>query len=350
MADIEKINIALSNKCDLLLDKFNIKYYRNYNRLTCACPVHDGDNPNAFCLYTDGKYQQGNWKCWTNNCQEQYGSTMIGLIVGVLSRLQKKQIGLYTALNWAKEFLNDNTEDIVLTSKQNRRTIIQKDSWFKECSRSEMRNRLIIPASYYIRRGYYPQTLNFFDIGLYTTKGNPLYMRVVTPIYDNEGKNVIGVVGRTTQPKCSKCNLYHFENRKCPTNNLEIVWAQKWLHNKGFNKRLYLYNYWNAKDYIIKTKTVNIVEGPGDIWRLWEAGVFNSVGIFGVNLTQEQSDLLKVIGVETLNILTDNDKAGLEAKNKIREKYNHLYNINNITIGKKDIGEMSISEIKALKL
>ena len=62
----------------------------------------------------------------------------------------------------------------------------------------------------------------------------------------------------------------------------------KWRHNKDFKTQEHLYNMWFAKEFIQSTRTAIIVESPGNVWRLEEAGIHNSVAIFGTNLSIKQ--------------------------------------------------------------
>ena len=78
--------------------------------------------------------------------------------------------------------------------------------------------------------------------------------RVVVPIYD-ENNNYVACIGRAV-----------YQNMQ-----------PKWLHSKGFKKSSYLYGYNVAKDDIMKKGTIVLVEGQGDVWRMHEAGVTNTV-------------------------------------------------------------------------
>ena len=46
-------------------------------------------------------------------------------------------------------------------------------------------------------------------------------------------------------------------------------------------------------------------------------------------------------------VITDNDKAGIEAKEKIKKQCQRSFNLFFPDISKKDIGEMSIEEVRS---
>jgi DNA primase len=119
----------------------------------------------------------------------------------------------------------------------------------------------------------------------------------------------------------------------------------KWKHSTGFRAEETLYNYWYAKDFIKKSGVVIVVESPGNVWRLEESGIHNSVAIFGSNLGDKQKMLLDISGAMTIITIMDNDDAGKKAAAQIQKKCERTYNIKNIDIGYSDIGEMTIEQI-----
>ena len=79
---------------------------------------------------------------------------------------------------------------------------------------------------------------------------------------------------------------------------------------------------------------------------MFEAGVENSVGLFGKDISHYQRDKLLKAGVTTLVVLTDNDQAGRESKIKIKRQYNRLFTLKFPKMSRKDIGDMSIDMIQ----
>ena len=94
--------------------------------------------------------------------------------------------------------------------------------------------------------------------------------RAVVPVYDNNRQYMIGCTGRATTDKCEKCNHYHLGN-ECPDKE-SLYLHCKWRHNYGFKTQNYLYNYWFAQEHIKESRSVILVESPGNVWRLEEAG------------------------------------------------------------------------------
>ena len=89
-----------------------------------------------------------------------------------------------------------------------------------------------------------------------------------------------------------------------------------------------------------------LTEGQGDVWKMYEAGVENCVGLFGKDISHYQKDKLLKTGVTTLIVLTDNDQAGREAKIKIKRDLSRLFTLKFPKMSKKDIGDMSIKLIR----
>jgi DNA primase len=120
----------------------------------------------------------------------------------------------------------------------------------------------------------------------------------------------------------------------------------KWLCSKDFKDKLHLYNYWRARPHIEKSRTVVVVEGPGDVWRLEEAGVRNSVALFGSSVSGQQRQLFNSI-MGTFIVLTDNDPAGEIAYSEIDELCVHANVVRcRVPERHKDVGEMSVDDVR----
>ena len=113
-----------------------------------------------------------------------------------------------------------------------------------------------------------------------------------------------------------------------------------------FKSQNHLYNYWFAKDHIKSQRYAIIVESPGNVWRLEEAGIKNSVAIFGSSLSNNQKMILDISGAMSLVLLMDQDDAGRKAAKQIAEKCNRIYNVHNIDIDYPDVAAMTIEQIK----
>ena len=62
----------------------------------CPCPVHNGDNPSGFSYSLEHR----SWKCWTHHCESEYGSDIIGLIMGI------QKCSFSDALGWIVKEMN----------------------------------------------------------------------------------------------------------------------------------------------------------------------------------------------------------------------------------------------------
>jgi 5S rRNA maturation endonuclease (ribonuclease M5) len=168
--------------------------------------------------------------------------------------------------------------------------------------------------------------------------------RVVVPIYDNDYKYMVGCSGRSIFEKCSECSCYHEPTKPCPDKDNRWFFP-KWKHSTDLKSQNYLYNFWFAKDHIYETGIAIIVESPGNVWRLEENGIHNSVAIFGSSLSDRQKILLDSSGAMTLILLTDSDEAGQKAADQIKKKCQNTYRIFIPKISKNDVGDMTPKEI-----
>jgi len=156
----------------------------------------------------------------------------------------------------------------------------------------------------------------------------------------------VGCTGRSLYEKCSSCKGFHKESHTCP--DKDNVWKfSKWKHNADFKSQNHLYNFWFAKEHILKSGVAIIVESPGNVWRLEENGIHNSVAMFGSSLSDRQKILLDSSGAMSLIILTDNDEAGRKAAEQIKNKCQNTYRIFIPQISQSDVGEMTPDQINS---
>lgn len=358
-----KLKVVCDDVCDnieTLLEAFEIEYKVNGKMITMPCPIHGGDNISALNLYPEGDTYRGNWKCRTHGCEKHFKGSVIGFIRGVISNHKYgwRQSGDPTcsfeeAVNYATAFIKKDLKSIKIsrleiekrqfTAVVNYLNNTQTKSTSK-IKRQQIVNTLQIPAQYYLDRNYTPEILNKYDVGLCDRPGKEMHKRIVVPIYDNQYEYMVGCTGRSIFEKCSQCKGFHDPEQSCP--NEENVWKfPKWKHNTDFKSQNHLYNFWFAKEHILKTGVAIVVESPGNVWRLEENGIHNSVAIFGASLSDRQKILLDSSGAMSLIILTDNDDAGRKAAEQIKNKCQNTYRIFIPQISKPDIGEMTSEEI-----
>lgn len=364
--DQSQLKVLSDHLCDQiepLLDALGITDYKDVGKMiSMSCPIHDGDNESAFNLYHQGDNYRGNWKCRTHKCEETFKGSIIGFIRGCLSQSKfgwnkpgDDVCSFQEAIDFATSFLKEDLDSFKTSNKNIEKNNFvntvkyistEKTKPVSVVTRSVIKKSLDIPSKYFINRGFSTETLNKYDVGECSTEGKEMYGRAVVPIYDIEYKHMIGCSGRSIYDLCQSCNTYHPENLECPESNNAWKYS-KWKHSFGFKSQEHLYNYWFAKDHIKKTNTVILVESPGNVWRLEEAGIHNSVAIFGSSLADKQKMLLDISGAMTIITIMDNDEAGKAAAKQIYGKCYRTYNIKNIELNNhNDIGSMTIEEVK----
>jgi DNA primase len=312
-----------------IFDYFEIdNYFDTGELIVMNCPIHEGDNQSAWNVNINKSSEHyGLWFCNTKFCHKSKGHDIISFINLMLDKINNKKHNFVEVLKFIDDFTKDVNINFTKRTVDNFTEIIQKNkkiSSHTKFTRNDIRKRLKIPANYYINRnpGFSAETLDKFDVGLCEDINSEMYNRVVFPVYDETNTYFVGCVGRTI------C-----EN------------SIKWKNKKGFNKANYLYNYGNAIKEICNSNTLIVVEGQGDVMRLYESGIKNVVGLFGCHLSDSQEFLLQRTGALNIVIMTDNDSAGAECRIDIRSKLKDFYNIYEVIPTKKDIGEMTIKEI-----
>lgn len=307
----------VTENLDRILDAFGIEYREFSNMFRCACPIHDGDNPTSLCIYKES----GAWRCFTGGCHEKYGANTLGLIRGLLSK--DREASVNEAINFIEDMIGGKLEFSDTTPMNYHLLYKDKVNNQSKVTRQAIRKRLEIPAEYFINRGFSNNVLDKYDVGLCKNKKSQFYNRCVVPIYDISYNNVIGYSGRDITER-SKV---------------------KWLHSH-FPRESTLYNSWFAKDIIKQENTCILVESPGNIWRLEEAGIHMGLAMFGTELSFNQMRLLSQLSVLNLVLLLDNDQAGKNATARIVKKLKGLYNIIIPEIKYGDVAECPIDYLK----
>lgn len=366
-----QLKIISDNICDNLeniLSYLDISDYKMCSRmLSMSCPIHGGDNSSALNLYHTGDTYRGNWKCRTHQCEKVFKGSVIGFIRGILSHKKygwlksgDKMVSFQETMMVIDNILGGNSavlSDIDKTSIEKQKfantvrylsTKTNNKNKENHIDRTVVKKSLDIPSKYFTNRGYTEKTLSFFDVGECLNPNKEMYSRAVVPIYDIDGKYVIGCTGRSIFEKCSKCSNYHSVDDNCSQRI-----TPKWKHSTGFRSEENLYNIANAKLEIERTKTVIIVESPGNVWRLHEAGIHNAVAIFGSSFSDKQKMILDISGAMKIITIMDNDEAGEKAALSIEKKCNRTYIVQHIKIKDllpdnvecSDIGEMTTNQV-----
>ena len=363
--DQTKLN-ALTNLVVKHIDKiynyFNIEQsYKNEILIKSSCFIHGGDNTTALNLYYNADIRV-HYKCRTHQCEDIFGSSLISLVRGGLSQARYNW-----KINGDKEAsFNETVEFLLKITEQDFGKInslgtnldedkLKFSSLINNFTTPEVQNtgisidlyrtKVEIPATYYLQRGYSIEVLDKYDVGTCKRHKRSLYQRAVVPIYDESGKIILGFSGRSIHPECLKCKHYHDPEKKCH-------FFPKWKHTAGFKKENCLYNYWYAKEHIIKSGVIVLVESPGNVWRLEEAGIHNSVAMFGAHLSNNQKKIIDASGAFSIVCLLDQDEAGKKGTQKIYEQCSKMYRLYSPQFEQNDIGDIDVdvvtSDIKPL--
>jgi 5S rRNA maturation endonuclease (ribonuclease M5) len=359
---VEALAQIVAYRAEELFDALEVKLFKNGNKYVGACPVHGGDNNTALNLWPEGYKVFGYWKCRSHKCQDIFKKTIIGFTRGVLSHKEcnwhsagEKVISFQDTLAWLCGFIKQDLNEIKVDTKEiERRRFAAEVESIRHAPtikangvpRSVVRSKLQIPAEFYLKRGYSEGILDRYDIGLCSEQGKEMCDRVVVPIYDSR-KLMVGCSGRSIHKACANCGSYHSQKGNCPSPADQWLYS-KWKHSKNFNAGSYLYNYWCAEKFIRESNTVVLVEGPGDVWRLEEAGVHNAVAMFGLELADEQQVTLEMSGAMKVVLLLDNDKAGQEAIPQLKKILSRSYNLSFPKLLAKDVGEMSVEQVRSI--
>lgn len=364
LSNSEKLHVLseiVSSRLEELLVRLEVDLRPQGRVLSGPCPIHGGNNPGACQIYPDGYSMRGNWTCYTRHCERVFHKTIIGFVRGVLSnRIGYREEGdkivpFRDVVDYLCDFIGQDFDLLHLdkTEFEKKRFIAHMEGlrprqekllgWKRE----QIIARMKCPSEYFLNRGYTEKILTRFMVGdwLNPDPKGEMFNRAVVPILDNEGKRIIGVTGRNRNFPCLKCFLCHPEGIICPTGEQKGNFT-KWRHNEGFYAQGNLYNYAIAKQHIQGGRKVILVESPGSVWRLTEAGVENSVAQFGSSLEDAQQILLESSGAMTVFLGFDEDNAGKIATQTIMKQLARIFKVVPLRGIRGDIGEMSIEEVK----
>ena len=359
---IEIIQRLLCERIEELFEKLDISLKKIGKLYAGTCEIHGGDNVSAINLYPDGYSVPGYWICQTHHCERFFKKTIIGFVRGILSNKKygwaktgDKSFSFNETINWCCDFLGQKIEDIKIDLLEVEKrgfssniSVITKKPFlaFGNILRKDVRNKLEIPADYFVKRGWSKEILDKYDVGFCKDKSKPFFNRVVVPIYDNDYRFISGFTARSIFEKCKTCGLHHDSKNKCPSTIEDKANSCKWKNSSGFNRDSHLYNFWFAKKQVQNTKMIILCEGPGDVWKLEEAGFHNGVGLFGTSLTDQQQIMIEMSGAMKVVILTNSDLAGEEGAINIKKQLERGFKIVRPFFPANDLGDMTIKQIK----
>lgn len=292
--DKEIIEIA-NSQVENLLERLNMTVSKAGRWLSSTCPVHKGDNRTGFGFNVD----KGNWRCFTQGCEQKWGNSIIGLVAGIL------EYSYDDAMEWIVNNIDENGEKIVKSERKIDR--IYQESCLKRLFRTD----------FYLKRGFCQETLDSFEHG--RAESGKMLNRVVFPIRDENGF-IRGFSGRWAgkeQEIDGKLVCIGSTGKEVP----------KWKHT-SFAKSDYLYHFHNAKPFC--KDSLILVESIGNVMRFWDAGYKNCVACMGSSVSWKQSNLI-IASTRKVVLAFDNDKAGQKATKNAKKTFEQYLNVTIIT-------------------
>lgn len=350
---LNTISNQLITNIDKLFDHFNIEYVELNKMIRCKCFIHGGDNATALNIYHKADIAC-HFKCRTHGCELVFGNSVIGMVRGLLSHRTygwtqsgDQEVSFPETVKFIIGLLQDNLSQTVdydqhYDTKSDfnymMSNFVEEPVQQTNLTRIDIRKQLNIPSTYFVGRGFSRSILDTYDVGECKDRTAEMKYRAVVPIYDINYRYV-GATGRSLYEKCKQCSGYHHPQSKC-------MKISKWKHSTGLKRNLCLYNLNNAKSYLRTSHVAVVVESPGNVWRLEEAGIHNAVATFGTTIHETQQHLLDSQGVMALIVIADNDQAGRDAKEIIRKKMGMLYGLYFPIIDTEDVAEMPVNMVK----
>ena len=268
----------------VLQDKgLNTVFRKRGDQLVGPCPVHGGDNPNAFVI----SLSKNIWHCFTQ-CNAG------GDVVELVRRLYNKTYP-QTAAYLASLANTPNASSLVHQTHMTRA--------FRPFTKSLTLN----PSTPWLaKKGITSLTAKRFEAGVYDAPGF-LNGCIGVRLHNLQGQP-IGYAGRRLHPK--QVQLYG-----------------KWKLPPALPKSQLLYNFHRLSSY--SHKALFIVEGPWAVMRLAQLNIA-AVALLGIHLFPTQRDLLQL--QQHLILMLDGDRAGRRATTQIQNALEPNTKVHSITL------------------
>jgi DNA primase len=306
-----------------VFDALHIQYVDKYDYLQSSCPIHGGDNPTAFSWVK----QKGYFRCFTRRC-ERGGADVIDLVRKLKKCSFQQAVELLMSIVVTESYVESGQtlEDDIAFQRYIKNNAPRKKN--TQVYQEEDLDRLKLHP-YLLERGFTQEIIDTYRCGYCDNPDSVFYRRYCIPVRD-ENNNIVGVTGRA---------IFDFKAEKSP----------KWVHTHGMTKAEVLFNLNRALPSIKETHAAILVEGPLDVLRFEMAGIHNSVAVLGSSLSGPQRSLLLAIGCYDLILAFDNDEAGRVCEaDTVKQCKNYFHLSKYVLQESKDIGELSVDEIKNL--
>jgi DNA primase len=268
----------------VLQDKGRITAFRKRaGQLVGPCPVHGGDNPNAFVI----NLSKNIWHCFT---QCNAGGDVVTLVQRLDNKTYRQTASYLAALA--------NTPK---ASPRVHQTPMTKA--FRPFTKSLTLN----PSTPWLnKKGISSLTAKRFEAGAYDAPGF-LNGCIGVRLHDLQG-HPIGYAGRRLHPK-------------------QIQLYGKWKLPPALPKSQLLYNFHRVSSYT--HKVLLVVEGPWAVMRLAQLNI-PAVALLGIHLSATQQNLLQKL--PRLILMLDGDCAGRRAATRIQNALEHITKVHTITL------------------
>ena len=297
MQDLENILVEMGYQ---LLDRGN--------EFRTSAVYRGGDNNTSVCI----SKQDGRWY----DFKERIGGRFDELVKLTL-KADSEEVNRILA--------NKNISAPVSTIK----SASNKEAKTKIFKKDQL-DHLVKDHSYWTdNRGIRLDTISKFEGGL--ALNGKMKNRYVFPVF-NKHKKLIGVSGRVVSSSDTRSKWKH------------IGVKSNWIYPLQYNHNI-----------IIKQKKVILVESIGDMLSLWNAGVKNTIVLFGLDCSiSVLNSLIKLNPLDikiSLNNDQGNNSAGNEAAFKLKKKLNKYFNDSQSRVcfptkPFNDFGEMTVNEIR----
>jgi len=271
--DIDKIKREIT--MIRLLDFYSIRLRQIApNSLSGCCPIHQGNNPNAFHV----DLEKNIFNCFTH-CG---GGSIFDFV------MKKEKLSFYKA---ASRIWN------IFYSSSERQKMKQDNANAKQkITLMNLRLKLQQDHPYLRKRNISPQLARYFQMGF--CQFGIMKNRIAIPVLDIHNR-IVAYCGRAVEQ-----NIF-----------------PKYLFPKNFSKSYHLFNIQHIKPHVPHVphqKPVFIVEGFFDCIHIVKLG-FDAVALMGSSVSQQQLTLLKEINRFYI-LMLDGDDAGEKATIKISNK------------------------------
>ena len=244
-------------------------FKKRADQLVGPCPLHGGDNPNAFVI----SLSKNIWHCFT---QCNAGGDLVKLVQRLDSKTYRQ-----TAAYLASLANTPNASPLLHLTR------------ITKAFRPFTKSLTLNPSTPWLnKKGISSLTAKRFEAGAYDAPGF-LNGCIGVRLHDLQG-HPIGYAGRRLD--CKHVRLYG-----------------KWKLPPALPKRQLLYNFHRLSSYT--HKALVIVEGPWAVMRLAQLNI-PAVALLGIHLSPTQRDLLRTL--QRVILMLDGDCAGRRATTRIR--------------------------------